>query len=290
MMTAKRLNAYYGPLHDAFRQFVLLNGVLFQFLNHAKRRSSEIERTLGRRRGKTPEFFAHASLVIRDLTVSEADGWPLTFPIGGHTRQGRPYLRTLDDIVARESAWTVVLGFEAFETYANDLAAVYLKRNPAELGAPHWVKRRNKDADMGRTSSIADYRVFVRRAFRGAEDLTKRLSASLGELAHAESYNNRCLDLRTWLHAAAEVRHATVHSRAVVPHARLSKLGPVRAKLLQSHFPGRMSADGYRLRLDGSTADEAIVFLAEYAFLMFKSASRHDKLDHEVYRTISISV
>jgi hypothetical protein len=49
-----------------------------------------------------------------------------------------------------------------------------------------------------------------------------------------------------------------------------------------------MSADGYRLRLDGGAAGEAIDLLAEYAFLIFKSASRHDQLDHEVFRPMSI--
>jgi hypothetical protein len=288
MISASRLNAYYGPLHNAWRQFVLLNGVLFQFSTHAEQRSQEIERGL-KRRSKHSPYFAGASVVIRDLTVSQPDGSALLFPIGGHLRKGRRYLRALHDIFMRESAWTVVLGFEAFETFAKDVAAVYLKRNPTERGAPHWLKRRRRSAVAGpSTRRIGDYRVFVRAAFGGADDLTTRLSASLPELKHGEDQNNRNLDLRTWLRAAAAVRHATVHTRGVVSRAQLSKLGPVGKKTLVSHFPGKMSADGYRLRLDGGAAGEAIDLLAEYAFLIFKSASRHDQLDHEVFRPMSI--
>jgi hypothetical protein len=286
MISAKRLNAYYGPLHNAWREFVLLNGVLFQFSTHAEQRSQEIERGL-KRRSKHSPYFAAASVVIRDLTVSQPDGWPLQFPIGGHLRKGRRYLRALHDIVMRESAWTVVLGFEAFEAFAKDVAAVYLKRNPTELGVSQWLKRRRRSVGPS-TRRIEDYRVFVRTAFRGADDLTKRLSASLPELKVAEHQNNRNLDLRTWLRTTAAVRHATVHTRGVVSRAQLPKLGPVGKNTLVSHFPGRMSADGYRLRLDGGAAGEAIDLLAEYAYLIFKSASRHDQLDYEVSRLVSI--
>lgn len=290
MIMTRQINPYYRSLHTALRRFVLLNGVFFQFSTHVKQRSLEIERFL--KRGPKPSpLMAAASLVIRDLTVSRPDGCPETFPIGGHSRQGRHYLRALHDIVARESAWIVVQGFEAFEAFAKDVVAVYLKRNPGEISAPVWVKRRHESAGVApKTRRVGDYRAFVGAAYGGVDDLIKRLRAAIPELAHAEYHNNRDLDLQAWLSAAAAVRHATVHGRAIVSPSQLQRLGPERSKLLRGCFPGKIVAGAYRLLLDDGSANLAIKLFAEYAFLIFKVASQREGLDYEVFRTVSISV
>lgn len=96
--------------------------------------------------------------------------------------------------------------------------------------------------------------------------------------------NVQGFDFRDWWSVASEVRHAVVHSRAIVSTARLKGLGEPRTKLLRAHFPGRQLAGGYRLELTRKSAERAIQHHAEYAFHLYKELSRLDGLDPEVFK------
>ena len=188
-------------------------------------------------------------------------------------------------------AWTVAQGFEGFETFAKDTAALFLKRNSLHLGAPAWRKRRRKaGSDDPKTKRLREFREFVDRAYGGANELLKRLSTTLPELANAESQNHRGVDLSHWLGAVAAVRHATVHNRAVLSRPQLAKCGPEQVKVLRESFPGKTTTRGYELKLDAKVAEETLKVFAEYAFLVYKAASRLERLDEEVYRQGRIRV
>lgn len=290
MISARRLNAYYGPLHTAFQQLVLLNGIFFQFSTHSKQRATEIERGLGRRRGRVP-WLAAASLVIEDVTDWPEDGWARCFPIGGHLRKGRRFLQALHEIVARQSASTVAEGFEVFEAYLRDISAVHLKRNPSALAEAAWLNRRRKSAGPApKTRHISNHRTFVRAAYGGTNDLLKRLRSSIPEIAAGEHRNTKGMDLQSWLGVVTEVRHATVHGRGVLSPSQLKRLGPVRVSVLKRDFPGRIGSGGYRLGLDHKSGSAALEIFAEYALLIFKAVSQGEGLDYNVFRQVRIRV
>jgi hypothetical protein len=288
MRALARINPYYGPLYDAWRQLVALNGVLFQFSTHVNQRKADLEVFMKRR--KRP-FFAAAALVIMDLTSVQPDGFPVVFPVGGQIRKGRRYLTMLDEIEAREAAWTVAQAFEAFETATMDSAALFLKRNPQQLGSKTWHKRSRNPTNRAPTSKrLSDHRSFVRTTYRSANETVKRLGDSLPDLRHAEAQNHRSLSLSDWLDALAAVRHATVHNSGILSAKQISRLGPAKVKVLRIAFPGRLMKGGYRLNLGAKDADEALKILAEYAFLIYKAASSKDGLDERVFLQGRIAV
>jgi|GEM_PF-2996213 len=279
-------NPYDIPLRAGFTQWVLLNGVMFQFETHYKHRVAEIERALKSQRGPT-RLLAAASLLIEDPTFWPVDRWARPFPIGGHFKRGRRFLTALHESMAREAAWTVAQAFEAFETFLKDFSAVYLKRNPAQLSSLVWTKRRRKTASVKpRTRHLRDYRDFVRSEFRGADDLAKRLRESVPGIALAEQkdVNVYLLDFVEWSAVVTEARHAVVHAGGVLSPAQLKRLGPARIGLLRKHFPGRQTASGYRLTLGAEDARKAVQTFAAYALLMYKETSLREELDSESFK------
>ena len=288
MRTLARTNPYYGPLYDAWRQLVILNGVLFQVSTHVKQRRADLEQVLARR--KAP-FFAAASLVIMDLTGTQPDGWPVIFPIGGHLRKGRRYLTMLEEIAAREAAWTVAQGFETFEASTMETAALYLKRNPQQVASTTWRKRTRRGDDPKPASRrISDHRSYVRATYRSANDLVRRFGKSFAILREAEISNHRSVPLSAWLDVVAAVRHATVHNSGVLSPKQVSKLGLMKVKLLKEAFPGRLTGLGYRLKLSRKDAEEALKMLAGYAFLIYRAASLNERLDERIFLKGRISV
>ena len=285
MRTLARLNPYYGPLYDVWRQLVILNGVLFQFSTHIDGRIADLKQVMTHR--KVP-FYAAASMVIMDLSSVQPDGWPVNFPIGGHLRRGRGYVRMLDDIAAREAAWTVAQGFEAFESAAMNTAALYLKRNPSQLTANAWHKR-GKQAKPA-SARISDYRSFVRSIYRTANDVVRRLGNSSPTLRQFEDHNHRSIVLPAWLDVVAAVRHATVHNSGVLSARQIARLGSGKVKILKTAFRGRELGVGYRLTLTAKDAERALEMLAEYSFLIYKATSIEDELDVSIFRKGRISV
>jgi hypothetical protein len=284
--TAAAANPYDIPLRAGFTQWVLLNGVMFQFENHYKHRVAEIERDLKSQRRPT-RWFAAASLLIEDPTFWPVDRWARPFPIGGHFKKGRRFLTALHESMAREAAWTVAQAFEAFETFLKDFSALYLKRNPTQLSTAVWTKRRRKTAPVKpRTRHLRDYREFVRSEFRGADDLAKRLRQSVSGIALGEQkdMNVYLLDFVEWFAVVTEVRHAVVHAAGVMSALQLKRLGPARTRLLRKHFAGRQTASGYRLTFDAKDARKAVETFAAYALLIYKETSLRETLDPESFK------
>jgi hypothetical protein len=189
--------------------------------------------------------------------------------------------------MAREAAWTVAQAFEAFEIFAKDFSALYLKRNPGQLSTNAWTKRRRKTASpRPRTRHLRDYRAYVRSEFRGADDLVKRLRGSVPGIAIAEQedINVHQLDLADWLAVVAEVRHATIHGAGLLSPAQLKKLGPTRIKLLSKNFVGRQTSTGYQPTFGSEEAREAIQTFASYALMIYKEASALEGLDSESFK------
>ena len=288
MSTPKKLNPYYGVLQSGLRDFVLLNGVLFQFSTHIEQRAKDIEAWLGRK--DLPAPFAASALIIADLTATESGGFPLTFPVGAHLRKGHRYLTGLHEISARESAWTVAQGYEAFELFVKRLSSLFLHRNAKQLDEPPWKARRRKAGACGPvTKRLGDVSAFVDAAYGGANDLLKRLSASLPNLSEATRNNKLGLDLPNWIGAVSAVRHATIHNRAVVSSTQMQRCGLEQAAILKRYFPGRAMLNGHRLMLDPQRAEDCLERFAEYAFLIYKMTSLHEGLDYTVFRQDRIS-
>jgi hypothetical protein len=288
MVTAARVNPYYRPLSGVFRQLVVLNGVLFQLSHHLKSRRADVESLLTKHPRRNT-LFAGAALIIMDLTEVQPGGYPVLFPIGNHTRRGRRYQTVLDEIATRESAWTVAEGFEAFERFCSEAAAIFLKRNRALQADAAWVGRRRPHSRPA-SGTLSDVRAFVQASYRGANDIQARLSRSLPGLRKAETLNHRGVNLAHWLVALAAVRHATIHNGQVITPRQIAKCGPEQFKVLREAFPGRRIAAGYRLSLDQKAAADAIEMLAEYAYLICREASLHDGRDPAALKSMRIRV
>jgi hypothetical protein len=283
MTVSARSNPYLLPLKGIFSRVTLLNGLFFQLTTHLEHRAKQIEESLHTHSIRRRSLFSGSTLVLRDLTEWPQDKWARYYPAGTHARSGRHIVKCMREIIHLNAAWTVSQSFEAFETFAKDIAALYLKRNPSALGNNIWIAKRRKNAPSQPTGkSIAAYKIFIRETYRGTEDLMARLRSSWSGLRLSEQRNNRSVDLSAWLKVVSEVRHATVHTGAVILPKKHNVLGTNGGAILLLEFPGKLGPKGYKLMLTEHSSDNTLQRFAEYAFLVFKEASLNESLNWQV--------
>jgi hypothetical protein len=268
------------PLEELFSRLNILNGLLFHLecqLNESKKLFSEMVQASGR---ELSSIVAGSSLVIRDLTEFPAHGWAVYYRTGKFSSRGEEYIRIADELLERESAWTISQGYEAFETFLKDITSHYLHWNNQEADSqklkkigPSLAKEQLAPADL------EYWRRFTRRAYRNNVDLLGYLRKVGPELQDAEKHNNRAMDLSKWYFLAGEVRHAVTHSNMIIKPERMRSWEEGKLKLIDQFFPGNRTDAGYVMKIDRNNAESNLVLFSEYAFVVFKSLSKVKNYD-----------
>jgi hypothetical protein len=254
------------PLRSFLARSALLHGVLFGIETHLRARRGDLESTLKhyRKARQASRVLTGATFVMCDVTQP---GPRRPVPMGQYYLKGPQHLRALEDIRHLNAAWTVAYGYEAFETFVQDIAAVTLARRGI-LANPEW---RPSQRDLrSKTRRITDLQRFVRNGFRGAEDVLKRLRRTAQQIERFERANRRT-DFGDWFRVVSAVRHAIVHRAAVLSPRQILKLSPSATRVLHEAFTGiRRPTNEYTLRISSIDADLSLRICAEHAFVIYK--------------------
>jgi hypothetical protein len=205
-------------------------------------------------------------LAVSDLTGEPHNGWPVFYPTAGIHARGKEYPMALDLVLERSSAWSVALGFEAFETFLKMEILRAIDQFSGKCKCAH-VQRLFARAKK----ETASWQDVVGK--RSSKDLMNLLRAVAPLLPKVESHNNRKIDLSVWLAVLTEVRHAITHSDFAIKNERIAKWPHEKTTLLAEAFPGNSNSKGYALHLSSKDAEDAITLLAEYGFAIFKALS-----------------
>lgn len=273
------------PIEELFSRLNILNGLLFHLegqLNLFKQLFNEMVQESGR---ELSSIWTGSSLIIRDLTEFPAHGWAVNYPTGKFFSRGEEYIRIADELLERESAWTISQGYETFETFLKDITSRYLHRNNHEADpiklkklAPGLTKRQLSPVDL------EYWRTFIRLSYRNNVDLIRYLRKIGPEIPDAEKHNNRAIDLFEWYLLAGEVRHAATHSNMVIKHERMRSWEEGKLRLIEQFFPGNMTDAGYVIKIDYNNAESNLVLFSEYAFVVFKSLSKVKNYDWNILK------
>jgi hypothetical protein len=273
------------PLEELFSRLNILDGLLFHLesqLNAFKNLFEEMIQESGR---ELSSIGCGSAIAIRDLTEFPAHGGVVRYPTGKFILHGKEYLRITDELLERESAWTVSQGYEAFETFLKDITSYYLHGNNQEADpvklkkkGPCLTKRQLVHADL------EYWQTFTRLSYRKKDELIDYVRKLGPETYDAEKRNNRAIDLYEWYLLVGEIRHASTHSNMIIKNERMSSWGEERLKLLNQFFPGIRTDAGYALKIGRDKANTNLVLFSEYGFAVFKSLSKAKNYNWDILK------
>ncbi len=210
---------------------------------------------------------AGSYLVITKLTGSIKDGCPrcpIYYKTGIFITKGENYLETLNQIINRESVWTISQGYERFESFLYDIVTMFLVNNyKSVLNNEEWrsiLKRFNNLKILKKIQEWAP----------NFEDVVKN--------------NNRRINLFSWYSVISEVRHAGVHSNLIIKNKKLQKILQSQEKkaILEEYFPGERSSIGYEINLNEEEAELNLKIIGELAVEIFNNLSAKANYDYKI--------
>lgn len=221
-----------------------------------------------------PHLAAGYSLVIRDLTEWPSHGWAVYYSSGSFATKGKEFLELVDLLTAREAAWAVAQGVEAFETCLKDLLAAHYMAVPSTPEADELRKQEPKLNQAGHhRGELEFWKMYVRRLYRSANDVLSEVRRIAPALIDAEQSNNYPRDMTSWFAVVLEVRHAVVHSNLTISSGCLAGWTSQLRQLTSTLFSGTHSSAGFELRPTVKEASEALKGLVEYGYAVFKALS-----------------
>jgi hypothetical protein len=211
------------------------------------------------------------ALPIRDLAQ---EGCPDLIPSGHFAVQGEGYLELVDKLIERESIWTIAQGYEAFETFLNDVGGAYLRSQPEKVSAGEFSKSREKSLAYGLPDEPSVlWREFFKKKHPGAEKALKAIRSWAPLLGAVEIRNNRDLDLGVWLFVLAGVRHASVHSNSKVKNTTTGRWSRGAVSILEERFGAKANSGSHDLHCDFKAVEEALSIIGDYGYLVLNSLS-----------------
>lgn len=270
----EKTNPYEKPCKELFAKLNITFGLLFHLVNHLSNYRESVKQLLIQNGFEISDMFAGSALVIRDLTEWPEDNWARYYSTGNFISYGESYLSNADDLIYREAAWTISQAYEAFETYLKGISASYIYKNPDSVNQSLFTKHSKSliNSEL-KKNSLEYWNKFVRLSYRSGKDALNFLRKEAPSLSEWEKQNNRNNNLTVWFKIVSEVRHATTHSNLLIDNAKLSSLPNTEVILMNKYFPGIRTKNGYELRITQKSAETALIFFGEYAFLLFKCLS-----------------
>ena len=268
------MNPLNTPVNELFYQLNTLNGLLFTLDNQLNNFDKLYRGAISKASFDISLIFSGTSLALRDLTEWPADGWAKYYPSGKFSSKGERYFELIRVFIAREAAWTVAQGYEAFEKYLKDISATLLLKNQnlAEIKKVYKYKSDVKSHAFS-PNDISYWRTFLNHSYKNNAAILKFLRRSFPKISESETLNNRSIDLTDWFGVVEEIRHSVTHSNFIIKPNRMINWSKPRRAILRRYFPGNNEEEGYRLNLSSKDAEVNLLFFSEYAFQIYKIVS-----------------
>jgi hypothetical protein len=166
--------------------------------------------------------------------------------------------------------------YEIFEMFLFDSTGAYIN-NRGEL-APSPLSK--NQMTLGESE---DAKSFFRRSYRSTnkEELLKFIARQAPAFAKANTANSEGINLRDWYRVLSKVRHAIVHQLFRINtfkgnFTREQKL------LFNKYFTSEETGNLIELLMTKKEANDQMILIAEYGFLIFKSLCIEEDLDWKV--------
>jgi hypothetical protein len=280
----KSINNPLSPtLQELFGKLNLLRGLLFVLGN----RFDNFRKQIINNNVDLSKLFAGSSLVIRKLTEFPKDGWAY-YPTGKFFVSGKNYLETLNQLIKRESAWTVSQGYERFESFLFDIVAMFLANNN-KFAKAEGKKKNIKDwkirLNLNKSQlNNEEWRLVLKRCYRNNVDILKNILKWAPNFRIAIENNNRNINLLGWHSVVKNVRDATTHSNLIIKNEELQKIlqSQERKAILEECFPGEQLSIGYKINLSKEKTEFNLQIFAEFAWEIFENLSIIANYDYEI--------
>ncbi|MBA7592250.1 hypothetical protein ES708_34428 [subsurface metagenome] len=133
------------------------------------------------------------------------------YPTGRFIAKGQKYLDTFDQLIERESAWTISQGYERFESFLFDIVAAFLANNNKFAKAEE--KKKNKDIEWWKKNLKLDkpqlnnkeWKEVLKRCYHNI-DILKNIGEWIPNFKNAMENNNEKINLLSWYDVISEVR------------------------------------------------------------------------------------
>lgn len=270
-------NPITNPLVILFTRLNELNGFLFLLHSHLDGSKRSITYALEKGKRDFSSLFAGSALVIIDLSELSADKWPRYYSVSRFSAEGEEYLRIIDDLVNRESAWTISQAYEAFETFLKEILATFFTENSNEkkyrnefhnsLKLIKHKPRKTLDPD-----SVKDRRILISKYYQNTELFTLIRNIA-PEFSRLEKQNSRGLDLTVWYRVITEARHGITHSNCLIKKQKIEDWTQYEHHILAEQLKATLDNQGYMLNPTMEDARIILTLFAEYGFLVFKCLS-----------------
>lgn len=268
-------------LQELFENLNLLRGLLFVL----EKRFDNYLKQIVDNNVDLSYLLAGSSLVIRKLTEFPNDGWAY-YPTGKFIARGQDYLEVLNQLIKRESAWTVSQGYERFESFLFDIVAMFLANNNKFAK----VEEENKDIKYWKIKlnlnksqlNNEEWRLVLKRL--NNLDILKNIQKWAPNFKNAIEKNNRKINLFSWYFVIAKVRDAATHSNLIIKNEILQKILQSQEKkaILEEYFPGEQLSKGYKINLSNEKTELNLKIIGELALEIFDNLSIEANYDYEI--------
>ena len=271
-------------LQELFENLNLLRGLLFVL----EKRFDNYRKQIVNNSVDLSYLLAGSSLVIRKLTEFPNDGSKNYYATGKFIAKGQKYLETLDQLIKRESAWTVSQGYERFESFLFDIVAMFLANNNkfAEIEGKKKNIKYWKIKLLPNKSQLnnEEWRLVLKKCYRNNVQILKNIRKWIPDFKDAIENNNRNINLFSWYFIIAKVRDAATHSNLIIKNEILQKILQSQEKkaILEEYFPGEQLSTGYKINLSNEKTDLNLKIIGELALEIFNNLSIKANYDYNI--------
>lgn len=277
-------NPLFPTLQELFENLNLLRGLLFVL----EKRFDNFRKQIIDNNVDLSRLLAGSSLVIRKLTEFPKDGWAY-YPTGKFIARGQDYLEALNQLVERESAWTVAQGHERFESFLLDIVATFLVNNN-KFAKEEEKKSKLKELKTKyklKKPQINNYdlwRLVLKGYYKDKKIILENILEWAPNFKDAIENNNRNINLFSWYFVITKVRDATTHSNLIIKSEILQKIlqSQERKTILEEYFPGKQLSIGYKIILNKKGTELNLQIIGEFALEIFINLSIEANYDYEI--------
>jgi len=277
-------NPLFPALQELFENLNLLRGLLFVL----EKRLDNYRKQMIDNNVDLSYLLSGSSLVIRKLTEFPNDGSKNYYATGKFIAKGQKYLETLDQLIKRESAWTVSQSYERFESFLFDIVAMFLANN--DMFAKIEEKKKNiKDWKIKLIPNKSqlnneEWRLVLKKCYRDNDRILKNIRKWVPNFKDSIENNNRNIDLLEWHSVVKDVRDAATHSNLIIKNEILQKIlqSQERKAILEKYFPGEQLSIGYKINLNKKETELNLQIIGELALEIFNNLSIEANYDYEI--------
>jgi hypothetical protein len=269
------MNELRVPLEKYFNRIANLQGTLLHIekalTDYSKIFRQRYDKSKDTYKDKVPDFALGLRLIISDLTGETDNGWDFYFPTDGkHIVTATNYDSEIDNLIKRETGFSLAQGFEAFSTFLKDILASYFMIKPYEGIRFNIIDERVdiKEIDWG--DAIRDF-----KSGKNNKNLFKLIRKINSDFEYSERNNNKQIDFKDWYTVYSLFRHKMVHEsgKLLKTDKDFRNFNSEQMRYLESYFPFLESEDKLIFNIKRKVGDISLKLLSEYAFLIFKELS-----------------